>query len=145
MRKHLILLAAAAILPGCGQSGEETSANGAAANAAAAEKKPRPAFCFFKDRETKDWKAELDKSGNVVVIGQAYRSDPRYRATLAPPTVRGASLEVSPTIVVNDTGFASPENWWPISETVPNSQAVTRVTVKCGAKTLAELAVPRTK
>ena len=61
-------------------------ANNAAANSAATEK-PKPAYCFFKDLETKAWKAKADKDGNVVVSGKAYREDPRYKALLSPATV----------------------------------------------------------
>ena len=143
MRKLIVLLAAAG-LGACGQSSDEAAANDAAANAAAAEK-PRPAYCFFKDEETKGWAAKADKDGNVVVTGKAYREDARYKALLSPATVSGPTVEVSPTITANDTGFAAPDNWWEITQTIPNSQAVTTVNVTCGGKTLATLAVPRKK
>ena len=143
MRHSIVILGSAIALAGCGQSAEDSAANNAAANAAAAEK-PRPAYCLFKDSETKDWKAKADKDGNVVVTGKAYRSDPRYKALLSPATVSGTAAEVAPTITVND-GYAAPENWWDVSQTIPNSQAVASVTVKCGADTIATLAVPRQK
>ena len=145
MRKSMILLGAAAGLAACGQSSDNAAAsNEAAANSAAAEK-PRPAYCFFKKDETKGWAAKVDKDGNVVVSGKAYRSDGRYKAELQPATVSGTTAEVSPTVTVNDTGYAAPENWWDVSETIPNSQAVTSVEVKCGADTIATLTVPRQK
>jgi hypothetical protein len=144
MRHSIILFCAAAGLAACGQSADDAASNDAGTNSAAAEA-PKPAYCFFKDSETKDWKAKFDKSGNVVVTGKAYREDPRYKAVLSPATVNGTTAEVAPTITVNDTGFASPDNWWPVSKTIPNSQAVTTVTVKCGAKTFANLSVPRRK
>jgi hypothetical protein len=143
MHKSVMLFCAAAGLAACSQSSDK-AAEKTAPNRATAEK-PRPAYCFFKDSETKEWKAKLDKSGNVVVTGKAYREDPRYKAVLSPATVNGATAEVAPTITVNDTGFASPDNWWAVSETVPNSQAIERVTVDCGDKTLASLSVPRKK
>jgi hypothetical protein len=143
MRNFIILLGAAAGLAACGQSSDNSSAN-AAANAAAAEK-PKPAYCFFKDNETKDWTAKADKDGNVVVSGKAYREDARYKALLSPATVAGSAAEVAPTIGQNDTGYAAPENWWDVTQTIPNSQAVTSVTVKCGGKTVATLEVPRKK
>ena len=142
MRHSIVIVGAALALAACGQSADESAANNAAANAAAAEK-PKPAYCFFKDSETKGWQAKVDRDGNVVVSGKAFRSDPRYKASLLPATVSGTSAEIAPTITINDTGFAAPENWWDISETIPNSQAVTSVTVKCGADTLATLSVPR--
>ena len=144
MRKSIILLGAAAGLAGCGQSSENAAANNAAANSAATEAQ-RPAYCFFKKEETKGWAAKVDKDGNVVVSGKAYRSDGRYKAELQPATVSGSTAEVSPTITVNDTGYAASENWWDLSETIPNSQSVTSVDVKCGADTIATLTVPRKK
>jgi len=143
MHKSIVIAGAAAALAGCARSSESASNNGTA-NAAAAEA-PKPAYCFFKDSETKGWTAKVDKSGNVVVSGKAYREDARYKALLSPATVNGSTAEVAPTIAPNDTGFAAPENWWSVSETIPNSRAVTAVTVKCGDETLANLSVPRKK
>src|SRR3982751_5898581 len=140
MRKSIVVLGAAA-LAACGQSNDE-AANLAAAKAAAA-KKPKPAYCFFKDPDTKGWAASTDKDGNVVVKGKAYRQDPRYMALLGQPVVTGTSAEVSPSITVNNTGYGAPENWWDLSFTIPNSIAVQKVTVRCGSRVLAELQVPR--
>ena len=144
MQKSIILIGAVAALGACGQSSENAAANNSAENAAAAEA-PKPAYCFFKEKETKDWAAKAGKDGNVVVTGKAYREDPRYKATLGSATVSGASAEVAPTVTINDTGFAAPENWWAVSATIPNSQAVSTVTVKCGDKTVATLTIPRAK
>ena len=144
MRNYIMIFGAAAGLAACGQASNQAAANKEAANAAAPEK-PKPAYCFFKDSETKDWKGTLDKDGNVVVTGKALAEDARYKALLAPATVSGRSAEVAPTITTNDTGFAAPGNWWSLSETIPNSQALTSVTVKCGDETLASLTVPRKK
>jgi hypothetical protein len=145
MRKSLFLLSGAAVLAGCSSSGDD-AANQAAANQAAAEaaaaKKPKPAYCFFKDAETKGWAAKRDKDGNIVVTGKAYREDSRYQAILNPATVSGNSAEITPTIQQNETGFAAPENWWDVKATIPNSGAIMQVTVKCGAKTVATLQVP---
>ncbi len=143
MRTFIILAWGAAALAACGQSTDESSTN--AAVKAAAPEKPRPAYCFFKPAETKAWTAKVDKDGNVRVSGKAYREDPRYKALLSPARVSGTTAEVAPTITVNDTGYAAPENWWNVSETIPGSAAVTDVIVKCGADTLAKLTVPRTK
>ena len=140
MRKTVILFGAAISLAACRQSADNKEANNAAANSAASEK-PRPAYCFFKDSETKAWKVKVDRDGNVVVSGKAYRQDSRYKVVLSPATVTGNSAELSPTIVINDTGFGAPENWWDVSATIPNSAAVTSVTVSCGARTLAKLDV----
>ena len=115
-------------------------ANGTA-NAAANSVQPRkkrPAFCFFKDSETTGWSASRDRQGNVVVKGRAFRSDPRYKAELGPAEVSGTSATISPTISQN-SGYASPDNWWDVSATIAGSRQVQTVKVACGAKTLAEL------
>ncbi len=112
-----------------------------ATNASAASVQPRrkrPAFCFFKDAETSGWSASRDRQGNVVVKGRAYRSDPRYKAELGPAEVSGTAATISPTISQN-SGYASPDNWWDVSATIPNSRQVQTVKVECGRKTLAEL------
>jgi len=146
MHKSLIMATAAAAvsLAGCGQSSDSNAPGNAAANQAAEAPKPA-AYCFFKPSETKDWKATVDKTGNVVVGGKAYREDSRYKAVLSPATVSGAGAEIAPTIAPNDTGFAARDNWWDVTETIPNSQAVETVTVKCGDETVATLSVPRKK
>ena len=145
MRKSVILCGALAVLAGCGQSAEKATSNNAAAHSSDAEA-PKPApYCFFKDSETKDWKAAVDKSGNVVVTGKAYRQDSRYKAVLSPATVSGSTAEVAPTITQNDSTYGAPGDWWTVTETIPNSQAVASVTVKCGDDTLATLTVRRKK
>jgi hypothetical protein len=144
MRKFIMIMSAAAGLAACGQSSEQAAANKEAANAAASQK-PKPAYCFFKDSETKDWKATLDKDGNVVVTGKAYREDPRYKAVLSPATVNGTTAQIAPTIAQNDTGYAAPDNWWSVSQTIPNSEGVDTVTVKCGDATLASIKPVRKK
>ena len=145
MRKLVVAVCAVLGLTACG-SGDDNSANlgannAAVANAAAPVAKPakkRPAYCFFKDAETSNWSASRDRQGNVVVKGRAYRSDPRYKAELAPAEVAGTTATISPTISQNE-GYASPGNWWDVSATIPNSRAVHTVKVECGAKTIAEL------
>lgn len=139
MRQFTILLGSAAALTACGQSAGDSAANQAAANVSQPRKKP--AYCFFKDPETKSWAAKRGKDGNIVVSGKVYRSDPRYKAVLGAPVITGTSVEITPTITVNDTGYAAPENWWEVSATVPNSAAIDTVKVSCGAKTLADIKV----
>jgi hypothetical protein len=136
MRKFAFLMSAAA-LAGCGQSSD--SAN---QTAAVHPKKPRPPYCFFKDSETKDWKASRDKDGNIVVKGKAFRLDSRYKAVLLPPVVTGSSAEIRPSITVNDTGYGAPDNWWDLTATLPSSAALDAVEVRCGEKTVADLKVP---
>ena len=136
--------AGAALLAGCGQASDGNAPENAPANAAAPAPKPA-AYCFFKPSETKDWKATVDKDGNVVIGGKAYREDSRYKAVLSPAAVSGTNAEVAPTIAPNDTGFAARDDWWDVTQTIPNSQAVETVTVKCGDETVATLSVPRKK
>ena len=132
------ILLGALLVAACDRSAEQPAAN--AAESKAAQPK-RPAYCFFKDSETEKWSASRDASGNIVVKGRAFRSDARYKAELGPPEVSGTAATLSPTIVQN-TGYASPDNWWDVSATIPASAAVTRVTVTCGKKTLAEFNLP---
>ena len=139
MRKFMILACAAASLGACGQSSDNQAANEAAANAAQPKKKVP--YCFFKDSETKDWKASRGKDGNIMVSGKAYREDSRYRAVLGEPVVTGTTAEIAPTLQQNDTGYGAPENWWDMTATIPNSASVDTVDVKCGDKTVAELKV----
>ena len=140
--RNLVLALLAGALVGCGSAGEADNQASSSANAAAAKPK-RAAYCFFKDDETKGWTAAADAEGNVVVKGKAYRSDPRYMALLGEPQVTGSSAEILPSIGPNTTGFAAPENWWDVSATIPNSASVTTVSVRCGKKVLAELAIKR--
>jgi hypothetical protein len=140
MRRKLVLVCVTATLVGCNDAAKNSVAN-VAANAAAAEPK-HSAYCFFKDEETKAWKASLDKSGNVTVTGKGHVKDSRYKPELGQPKVTGAAAEVWPTIIVN-SGYASPDNWWDVSFTIPNSAAVESVVVRCGRKTVAELTVKR--
>ena len=134
MRHAIMMLGAALGLAGCNQAAEEPAANQTAAKLA---KPKRASYCFFMDAETEKWSASRDASGNVVVKGRAFRSDPRYKAELGQAEVSGDTATVSPTISEN-RGYASPDNWWDVSATVPNSAAVTKVTVACGKKTLAQ-------
>ena len=138
MKPALLVLAGACLVLGaCGQSDGNT-ANQAAANVAEPKK---PAYCFFKDEEMKGWTASRGKDGNVTVKGNAHVKDPRYNAVLGPPTVTGSTAQISPTIAQN-SGYESAGDWWDLSAVIPNSGAVSSVTVTCGAKTVAQLSVP---
>jgi hypothetical protein len=137
MRKSAILLAAG-LLTACGQSND----NNAPANQAAAQPKKKPAYCFFKDEELKDWTAKRGEDGNITLKGKAHVSDPRYKAVLGAPAISGTTATIAPTIAQNDTGYSAPEDSWAVSATIPNSAAITSVTVTCGAKTFAQLQVP---
>jgi len=139
MRKTLVLATATALLGACGQS-DNGAANEASANAAQPKKKA--AYCFFKDSETKGWKASRGKDGNIVVKGKAYRQDSRYQAVLGPPEVAGTTASIAPTITPNTAAYGAEDDWWDVTATIPGSAAVETVTVTCGAKTLAELKVP---
>lgn len=140
MRTSIFLLGAAAALGACGQQSGNSTANQPVATAAA--EKPKPAYCFFKDSETRAWKAVRGKDGNVVVSASGYKDDPRYKAALGSPIVTGSTAQIAPIMAPNDTGYASADNWWAMKATIPGSAAVTSVTVTCGEKTLATLHVP---
>ena len=137
MRKSLLMLSAAGLLTACGQSNDN-----APTSQPAAQPKKKPAYCFFKDDELKGWTAKRGKDGNITVKGKAHVKDPRYKAMLNPATVTGTSAELTPTIGQNDTGYGAQDDTWDLSATIPNSSAVTTVTVTCGEKTAATLSVP---
>jgi hypothetical protein len=139
MHEWSLLIGVAAMLTGCGRSSDNAAANQAAANAAQPKKKP--AYCFFKDSETKGWTASRGKDGNIAVKGKAYREDSRYKAVLGEPTVTGTTAEIAPSITVNDTGYGARENWWDVTATIPNSAGVDTVDVQCGGKTISALKV----
>lgn len=135
--RNLFLLLSAAALAACGQQGDDATRN----QVAVRPTKPKPPYCFFKDSETKDWKASRDKQGNVVVKGKAFRLDSRYRAVIGKIDVAPARIILWPTIEQNDTGYGAPDNWWDIKVTIPNSAALDSVEVHCGDKTVAQLKV----
>ena len=142
MMRQLLIAVAACAVAGCGSSG--TDGNNAS-NTAASSRTPkpkRPAYCFFKSDETKAWNASRDAQGNVTVQGKAHMKDARYRPELGKAQIADASATIAPTISQN-SGYASPDNWWDVKATIPDSAAVTSLKVECGAKTLAELTIER--
>lgn len=137
MRHHLItLVAGSLLLAACSQSSDDNAAENVAKPA------KKHGFCFFKDEEMKGWTAARAKDGSITLKGKAHVKDPRYKALLGQPTVEGSVATIAPTIGQNDTGFATADNWWDLSATLPNSAAVTEVRIECGAKTVADLPVP---
>jgi len=133
----LVLAVAVAAIAGCDQTGDEQPA----ANAGAAAK-PHPSYCFYTDADTKWWSVSRDKSGNVLVKGKAHLDDSRYRGELAQPEIAGPQATLSLTMAENRS-YASPDNWWDMSFTIPASASVESVAVMCGAKTVAALKLPR--
>src|SRR6266581_8991911 len=99
MRK-LIMLAAAAGLAGCNQGAESNAAN-QAANETAAAKPKHAGYCFFKDADTKGWKAKRDATGDIMVKGKAHLDDSRYRGDLGPPEIAGTEATLSLTMGEN--------------------------------------------
>ena len=55
--------------------------------------------------------------------------------------ISGTTATIAPTITQNMTAYGAEDDWWDVAATIPNSTAVDTVTVMCGAKTLATLAV----
>ena len=139
MRRSVLVLGVAALLTAWGQSNDQAPANMAAATA---QPKKKPAYCFFKDDELKGWTAKRGKDGNIRLKGKAHVSDPRYKAVLGTPDVSGTMATISPTIAQNDTGYGAPADTWDVTAPIPNSAAITTVTVTCGEKTFAQLQVP---
>ena len=139
----MAIACATAALAACNPSGDGSTDN--AANAAAAAAKPKRApYCFFKAEQTKDWKASVDKSGNVTVTARGMMPDPRYKAEIGQAEVEGPNAVVRP-IMSQNTGYRSLDNWWDMRFTIPHSASVASVTVRCGEKTLSELRVKRAK
>jgi hypothetical protein len=138
--RALLLVGAVAALSGCNQGAETNSAN-QVANAAEASPK-HPSYCFFKDADTKDWKASRGADGNITVKGRAYVEDTRYQAALSEQEMSGVNASLWLTMGPNSGAYGAPENWWDVSAAIPNSGAVESVTVMCGNKTVAQLKVP---
>ena len=137
--RTIIILLSASLLASCGSGASAPDGN----QIAAAKPKEKPRYCFFKQDGTRDWKAAVDKQGNVVVTGKAFRQDGRYKAVLGEPKVTGTSAEVWPSVAANDTGFSTADGWWEVSAIIPDSAGVDSVAVRCGKRTLAQLKVPR--
>ena len=143
--RFIPITCATVVLAACNPSGESTAATDNSANATAAAKPKRAPYCFFKSDQTKDWKASVDKSGNVTVTARGMMPDPRYKAEIGQAEVEGTHALVRPIMAQNNTGYRSVDNWWDMRFTIPSSASVTSLTVKCGEKTLAELKVKRAK
>ena len=139
--RWILLAAGAAGVAGCSQ-GAENQAN-AAANAAsnAAAAKTHPTYCFFADEATKGWTVSRDSKGDVMVKGQAHIEDRRYMAALSEQELSGNAASLWLTMSPNNTGMGAQGDWWDVSATIPGSAAVEAVTVMCGTKTIANLAV----
>jgi hypothetical protein len=136
----LLLIAGAAAMAGCSEGGDNSANASATTNSTVAKPKKVP-YCFFKSENSKGWAASRGKDGNIVVKGKGYLADARYKADLGTPEVDGATASVQLKMPQNDTGFARADGWWDISKTIPDSAAITKVDVLCGAKTLASLTV----
>jgi hypothetical protein len=140
-----IVLAASATLAGCGQTdggdaAGNASVNAPAANASAASAPKHPSYCFFKAANRKGWSAARDKSGNVTVKGQAKVEDIRYSAALEQGEVDGDTARVWLTMPPN-SGYQDADRWWDVGATIPGSAAVKSVSVMCGAKEAATVAL----
>jgi hypothetical protein len=140
----LLAAVAAAALGGCNPSAETSASNqaaNAAASSAAAAKPKHPTYCFFKDADTKSWRAARDGAGNVTVKGKAHLEDTRYMAGFGEPEIAGTSARLWLTMNPNTGPYGAPGDWWDVSSTVSGSSAVDSVTILCGTKTVAQLKV----
>lgn len=142
MRRSIVLPALLAGLAGCNQAAEPPAAN-TAENKVAAPARKHPTYCFFKDADTKGWSASRDSRGNVAVRGQAHLADRRYRGALDESEVSGNRARLWLTMVPNTTGSGVADDSWDVAAAVPDSATVTKVTVLCGKKTVAELQVKK--
>ena len=140
MRRSIILLTAAAGVAGCNQTVEQP-ANNVTANAAAPAKKA--GFCFFKPEETKGWKASLDAKGIITVTGKAHVKDSRYVAQLGEPEIEGSKASIAVTIAQNSGTYGAVEDWWDLKASIPANPAIQAVSVTCGPKSIAELALKK--
>jgi len=139
-RSLCILIGSSVILAGCQRSTDGSGANEVSANVAQPAKKP--AYCFFKDDELKGWKVSRDGHGDISVEGEAHVKDPRYKASFGKTETGPKKAIVVPTISQNDTGYATPDNWWHVGAVVPNSASLNEVSVECGDKVIADLQLP---
>ena len=133
----ILYLGGMIMLAGCGQSGDSS-----ATSQPAPQPKKKPAYCFFKEDETKGWAIHRDKELNVVLTGKAHVKDSRYKAVLGEPSLSGSGAEIAPSISQNDAAFGAPEDWWDVSATIAGSANVEAVTVHCGDKVIARLTLP---
>ncbi|HZU51087.1 MAG TPA: hypothetical protein VE968_04350 [Sphingomicrobium sp.] len=140
MKRLCILVSSSILLASCGRSENQPTNNGAAANAAQAEK-PH-AYCFFKDEEMKGWTAKRDQHGDISVDGEAHVADPRYKASFSKVAVGPKKAIFELTISQNDLGYAMRDNWWHVGLIAPNSASLTEATVQCGDKLVADLKLP---
>ena len=131
MRTVMAVLGGVMLLAACGQSGTEPANN--TVKAAAPEAPKVNHYCFFKKDAQKGWAASRDASGNVVVKGKAHLDDVRYKADLGQPDIAGSSAKLWLTTTTN-TSYAAKDNWWDVSFTIPNSAAITEVSVNCDAE-----------
>lgn len=142
MRRLAILLGSAlALTAGCNR--QEASSGNAAANASvnrAAAKAPRH-YCFFKKDDSKEWTASRDAKGDVTVKGRVHVRDPRYKGDLGQAEISETSAKFWLTMAPHSS-YSSPDDWWDVSATIPNSGSIESVTVACDSKRiLAELKV----
>ena len=138
----MILLIGAAAVAGCDSGGEPAANESANAAAAATPQPKRAAYCFFKDAFTKGWSASAGAGGDVTVKGRVFVDDARYKGSLGPAEIVGAEARVPLGMAPNDTGFASPDDWWDLKAAIPGSGGVATVVVLCGEKVVATLKVP---
>ena len=139
MRRSIVLLSTLAGLAACNQSPEQPVAN----NLTAAATPKQPVFCFFKDGETKGWTAAADASGKITVKGKAHVKDGRYMAQLGKPEIDGTTAKVWLSIATNSTAYSSPDDTWDVSAQIPADAGVTSVSVMCGNKSVADLALKK--
>jgi hypothetical protein len=80
----------------------------------------------------------------VTVTGKAHVKDSRYMAQLGEPEIAGNKASVWLTLGTNTTGYAANEqDVWDVSARIPAAGAVESISVMCGKKVVADLALKK--
>ena len=140
MRRSIILLPALTLLSGCNQGPDKPDPN-ATANVAAPAKKA--GFCFFKPEEMKAWKTSTSAAGNITVTGKAHVKDSRYVAQLGEPEIEGETASLALTIAQNSGTYGATDDWWDVKASVPANAALRTISITCGGKSVADLALKK--
>ena len=138
-RALFLLILSSTILVSCRQSADQGNNRAAALPQ---QPKKRVAYCFFKPDEMNGWAAKRGTDGTITVSGKGHVKDPRYKALFGSPTIRGATIEIAPTITPN-TGYEAPGDWWDMSAAIPNSAGLDEVQISCGDKQEAKFVLKR--
>lgn len=117
-------------------------------NATAAGNAAAGSFCSFTREQTRNWHASIsDMPPNpgraLVVTGEAYVQDPRYKAQLSQPESMPPTLRLWLTQAEN-SGTAPADGWHALRFELPDPGDIRTVVIWCDHDTdLAEITVER--